>query len=429
MTKRIFALLLFFVIILSGCADHSTENRKNNQDAASVKLRNNYKMNILDIGVKKYDTDSDGNLALYDKAPYYNVFDKMYIEYRENIYNDNRLIKLTKKYDKTFRAASDNKDFIISDYKSGVCINKYLGKEENIKIPDTLDGKKVIKLGAYIYYNFSEEDNYYSEYASPFASLPVVSDIKSITLPKYLKYISYQSLYGVSLMGNNSTAGEAFQTKHTMENIYVDKENPYYASFDGMLYSKDKTCLLQIPLNYKKSTIDIAQGTKAVYAVSAQTTKTLKIPSSVISFGESINKNGDIDYDKDYPSLYNYPLNTDEVKNIRNFIVDENNAYYSSESGVLFDKNKTTLIAYPFSNQRTEYTVPESVSILGDFDFYPIGNNSGNLKEITIGKNVKKIYSILNTNNIGTVKTIKGYKGTVVEKYAKKNKLNFVALD
>lgn len=420
--KKPIALLIILIIVLSGCSIKPDDN-------TTVKNRNEYHMNIYDIVFKKYDMDSDGNLALYDKVPYYNVFDKMFIEYRENINNDKHLVKLTKKYDKTFRAASDNKDYIISDYKSGVCINKYLGKEDNIKIPDTLDGKKVIKLGAYIYYNFSEEDNHFSEYASPFASLPVVSNIKSITLPKYLKYISFQSLYGVSLKGDYTAAGDPFRTKQTLENIYVDKENPYYASVDGMLYSKDKSCLLQIPLNYKKSTIDISQGTKAVYAVSARTTKTLKIPSSVISFGEPIDNNGEIDYDKDYPTLYYYPLNADEVKNIRDFIVDENNPCYSSENGVLFNKRKTTLITYPLSNKSKAYIVPESVSVLGFFDL----TENRNLTEITIGRNVKKIYSRINSSSTGIEKTIKGYKGTAAEKEVKKYNeyynIKFVALD
>ncbi len=50
--------------------------------------------------------------------------------------------------------------------------------------------------------------------------------------------------------------------------------------------------------------------------------------------------------------------------------VDENNQYYSSdEYGVLFNKDKTTLIQYPIGNTRTSYIIPDSVTSIGDSAF------------------------------------------------------------
>lgn len=42
--------------------------------------------------------------------------------------------------------------------------------------------------------------------------------------------------------------------------------------------------------------------------------------------------------------------------------VAEDNAYYSSDGGVLFNKEKTTLISYPLSKTNTSYEVPNSVT-------------------------------------------------------------------
>ena len=42
--------------------------------------------------------------------------------------------------------------------------------------------------------------------------------------------------------------------------------------------------------------------------------------------------------------------------------VSENNKYFSSLNGVLFNKDKTELITYPNGNERTEYTIPDSVT-------------------------------------------------------------------
>ncbi len=67
--------------------------------------------------------------------------------------------------------------------------------------------------------------------------------------------------------------------------------------------------------------------------------------------------------------------------------VDEGNESYSSENGVLFDKNKTTLIQYPIGNSRTTYTTPDSVTSIGDGAF----GYCESLTSVTIGNSVKSI--------------------------------------
>ncbi len=42
--------------------------------------------------------------------------------------------------------------------------------------------------------------------------------------------------------------------------------------------------------------------------------------------------------------------------------VDTDNPNYSSEDGVLFNKDKTNLIQYPIGNPRTTYTIPNTVT-------------------------------------------------------------------
>ena len=66
----------------------------------------------------------------------------------------------------------------------------------------------------------------------------------------------------------------------------------------------------------------------------------------------------------------------------KKIIVDSDNRYYSSdENGVLFDKEKTTLIQYPGGLKSESYVVPDSVLSIGDSAF----KNSG-LKSITLSK-------------------------------------------
>ncbi|MBR0486505.1 MAG: leucine-rich repeat protein [Treponema sp.] len=50
--------------------------------------------------------------------------------------------------------------------------------------------------------------------------------------------------------------------------------------------------------------------------------------------------------------------------------VDSNNAYYSSIDGVLFNKAATTIITYPEGKQSAAYTIPDSVTSIGQYAFY-----------------------------------------------------------
>ena len=66
--------------------------------------------------------------------------------------------------------------------------------------------------------------------------------------------------------------------------------------------------------------------------------------------------------------------------------VDAYNSKYSSADGVLFNKDKTTLIAYPGGKQGA-YTIPNSVTSIGDHAF----QRCSSLTSVTIGNSVKII--------------------------------------
>ena len=95
---------------------------------------------------------------------------------------------------------------------------------------------------------------------------------------------------------------------------------------------------------------------------------------------------------------------------LNNIFVDEGNASYSSVDGVLFNKDHTTLIAYPANRADTAYKIPEGVTSIGNWAFQTcwyltdvtipesmtsIGNYafawSDELNAITIAKSVTSI--------------------------------------
>lgn len=57
--------------------------------------------------------------------------------------------------------------------------------------------------------------------------------------------------------------------------------------------------------------------------------------------------------------------------------VEDGNTEYSSADGILFNKNKTEIIQYPCNKEGDEYTVPDSVTVIGDYTFVGCSNLTG----------------------------------------------------
>lgn len=94
-------------------------------------------------------------------------------------------------------------------------ITGYLKQTDNLVIPDTLtiDG---------VSYQVTEIDG---------SMFNTITDIKTLTLPKYLKSI-----------------GDDFLSKNTsISNIIISEENSYFKTVDGILYDKQLTTLIKYP--------------------------------------------------------------------------------------------------------------------------------------------------------------------------------------
>ena len=75
----------------------------------------------------------------------------------------------------------------------------------------------------------------------------------------------------------------------------------------------------------------------------------IEIPNSVTSIGERV---------------------FNSCENLASINVAEGNSKYSSEDGVLFNKDKTEFMRYPEGKADKEYTIPDSVTRIGDGAFY-----------------------------------------------------------
>jgi hypothetical protein len=76
-----------------------------------------------------------------------------------------------------------------------------------------------------------------------------------------------------------------------------------------------------------------------------------------------------------------------DADNLVSIHVSQENTHYTSIDGVLFDKDETTLVAYPASKAGMSYTVPNTVTRIGDFAFY----YAVSLVDITLPDNLVRI--------------------------------------
>ena len=174
------------------------------------------------VGYKEYISDTDTG---YKDAPYYECNEAM-----------NKSLKAIEFYKNNNRRCGD---YIITDYENGVCINKYLGfkpfEDQVIEIPETLEDKPVVKIGCYPV-NENVNDTLDIELIGAFAGCMDFT----LKIPSTVKYIGDSVfLYYSGIIQEDKRDNYTF-----VKNIQVDENNKYYASKDGVLYTKDMKSLL-----------------------------------------------------------------------------------------------------------------------------------------------------------------------------------------
>ena len=104
-------------------------------------------------------------------------------------------------------------------------------------------------------------------------------------------------------------------------------------------------------------------------------------------------------------TAFNIPASVDSLgscaffgcSSLQNVTVDSGNLYYSSNGGILFDKNQTTLVLYPEGKTSVSYAPPATLQTVGD---YALVNNT-NIRDFDL-RNVKNIgsFAFINSTNL-----------------------------
>ena len=160
------------------------------------------------------------------------------------------------------------------------------------------------------------------------------NNLTSILIPSSIKYI-----YGGTFMGCNMLSAIYISDLKAWCAIEFNDDNPLIYGHNLYL-NKELVTDLVIPNNVTSINNSAFAGCTSLLSVT--------IPSSVVSIGENVFK-------------YCSYLTTINVAS--------DNPNYSSIDGVLFNKEQATLLRCPNGNTRTEYSIPNGVTTIGQRSF------------------------------------------------------------
>ena len=227
--------------------------------------------------------------------------------------------------------------------------------------------------------------------------------LESVTLAEGLAYVSSgtfsdcKGLKSLTISSSVTSFEEGFYGCTSLESIVVADGNTVYSSQDGVLYNKDITTLIKFPLNksvtgftipdtvtevegnafyghqkegeYDKNRLLIVGewivGTKDIVCENYE----IKVDDSVTHIADgifAIENLKSISVPKSITSIGIGAFSGDSLTSIS---VNEENTAYSSEKGILYNKDKTELIQYPIGKTDEEIILADTVKKIGSRAF------------------------------------------------------------
>lgn len=158
------------------------------------------------------------------------------------------------------------------------------------------------------------------------------NNVQSVTIPKTVASLGIKSFY----------------FNKSLQNISVSPDNKNYCDVNGVLYSKDKSTLIVYPAGNSEISYDIVDKATDIsdYAFSfCQNLKILNFSAALENIGTS--------------GIY-------DCEALTQVNVPENNEAYCSSDGVLYSKDKSTLVYYPSGKEDKEFSMLPDTTVIGE---------------------------------------------------------------
>lgn len=317
----------------------------------------------------------------------------------------------------------DKNGFHINEYGE---LTDYSGKEKTVIVPNHV---KTIRYKAFA------DCDYVTKVVIPEGVTEIQNQaflnctkLSIVELPSTLAELSGGAFDGCTSLkelsipkGVSDMNWRWFTYNNGLEKVHISKDNPAYCSIDGIVFSKDKKSLLVYPVNRKDETYTIPDHVIDIMNANFDSSKYLKH----IVLGKNV-----------LGAEEGYGVSNISGGMIESITVPSQNKSFSSIDGVLFSKDKKTLLAYPIKRPGEIYVIPKGTTKINSWCFGREEDEVMNLKYIFFPSGVKEIGG--GTGFIGYFDglgpnldlTFFGKKGSVVETYCKESfDMNFCPYD
>ena len=246
------------------------------------------------------------------------------------------------------------------------------------------------------------------------------------------------------IMPFSSSAEESVKTYGDLSYVSSDSDGDRIYDYIAIIDCNELVTKIEIPAEIED--IPVVEIESSAFNGCANLTSII-IPDSVTSIGDFAFENcsglTSITIPDSVTSIGDHAFYN--CSSLTNITVSENNKYFSSLNGVLFNKDKTELVTYLTGNERTEYAIPDSVTSIGDRAFYKCSSLTSVIipDSVThIGYNAfkycKNLTSIIiknpnceisnGKNTIWETATIYGYENSTAQAYAETYDRKFILL-
>ncbi len=280
---------------------------------------------------------------------------------------------------------------LAEDGRSYILISRHECQDEQIIIPETYQGLPVSAIG-------------YAAFA--------LGQMTSVEIPGSVQIIgdnAFQDCYrlrevviasGVRQIGDWAFSGTAIRTVrlpktlktigreafHNCENliaINAAEDGTSFNSVDGVLFTKDNSSLLIYPSAKPESSYKVPASVQIIsdYAfLGCYNLTKVELPAGLVAIGASAFAGTDITsitIPKSVTFIGVGAFGTDraglagdgDCDQLKEILVDKENAAYKSVDGVLLSRDGRQLLVYPAGKKGSSYTVPKGVTTIGDSAF------------------------------------------------------------
>lgn len=241
---------------------------------------------------------------------------------------------------------------------------------------------------------------------------PAAKEDREYTIPNGVKKTKseyYSAFEGVQFLEriNFPSSFEVLECELFAKSILeynIDKDNPYFKSIDGIIFSKDQSVLLKYPVGKEDYTYKVPSYVKKIRSRAFTNSENLRrvvLPNSVDSIEGWAFAACENLYSLNIPNTIKYiESSAFFLSNIDYFSITGNSRYFT-EDGVLFEKEgeDTTLLVYPSGKSSRSYTLPDYVKTIAEQAF----RGAQWLENLTLNKQVKSCGTIIGESAIKNI--------------------------